>query len=69
MDKRFVAVLIFALSAAQGQTPGTTGKLTVTVGKSLIIDSSVNIQRVSMGNGELAEAVVVNPREVLFNGS
>jgi pilus assembly protein CpaC len=55
-------------SPAQGQTPGTTGRLTVTVGKSLIIDSSVNIQRVSVANGELVEAVAVNPREVLING-
>jgi pilus assembly protein CpaC len=55
-------------SAAEGQAPGTTGRLTVTVGKSLIIDSSVNIQRVSVANGELVEAVAVNPREVLING-
>jgi pilus assembly protein CpaC len=50
------------------QTPGANGRLTVTVGKSLIIDSSVNIQRVSVANGELVEAVAVNPREVLING-
>jgi pilus assembly protein CpaC len=55
-------------SPAPGQTPGTTGRLTVTVGKSLIIDSSVNIQRVSVANGELVEAIAVNPREVLING-
>jgi len=55
-------------SPAPGQTPGTTGRLTVTVGKSLIIDSPVNIQRVSVANGELVEAVAVNPREVLING-
>ena len=54
--------------ASQGQAAGAPGKLTVTVGKSLIIDSSVNIQRVSVANGELVEAVAVNPREVLING-
>ena len=54
--------------APQGQAPGPAGKLTVTVGKSLIIDSSVNIQRVSVANGELVEAVAVNPKEVLING-
>jgi pilus assembly protein CpaC len=43
-------------------------KLMVTVGKSMIIDSPVNIQRISMANGELAEAVAVNPKEVLING-
>ena len=42
--------------------------LFVTVGKSLIVDSPVNIQRVSVANADLAEAVAVNPREVLVNG-
>ena len=55
-------------SPAQGQTPGMTGRLTVSVGKSLIIDSPVNIQRVSVANGELVEAVAVSPREILING-
>ncbi|MGA2723518.1 MAG: pilus assembly protein N-terminal domain-containing protein [Bryobacteraceae bacterium] len=43
-------------------------KLTVTVGKSLIIDSPLNIQRVSVADGDLVEAVAVNPKEVLLNG-
>lgn len=47
---------------------GAAGKLVVTVGKSLIIDSPINIQRVSVANGELMEAVAVNPKEVLING-
>ena len=55
-------------SPAPGQTPGTNGRLTVTVGKSLLMDSPVNIQRVSVANGELVEAIAVNPREVLING-
>src|ERR1022692_1815378 len=49
--------------------PSTPGKLLVTVGKSLIIDSPVNIKRVSVANGTLAEAVAVNPKEVLINGT
>src|SRR5262245_66242229 len=47
---------------------GTGAKLFVTVGKSLIIDSPVDIRRVSVANGILAEAVAVNPKEVLING-
>ena len=43
-------------------------KLVVTVGKSLIIDSPLDIQRLSVANGDLAEAVAVNPKEVLING-
>jgi len=55
-------------SAVQGQTPGSTTRLIVAVGKSLIIDSQVPIQRLSVANGELVEAVAVSPREVLING-
>ena len=47
---------------------GAPGKLVVTVGKSLIIDSPMKIQRISFANGELIEAVAVNAREVLING-
>jgi pilus assembly protein CpaC len=47
---------------------GGPGKLVVTVGKSLIIDSPTKIQRISVANGELIEAVAVNPKEVLING-
>jgi pilus assembly protein CpaC len=54
-------------SAQQENVSGPT-KLTVTVGKSLIIDSPLNIQRISVANGELVEAVAVNPKEVLLNG-
>jgi pilus assembly protein CpaC len=68
----WMAALGTAASASQneaGQPGGATpGKLTVTVGKSLIIDSPLNIQRLSVANGDLVEAVAVNPKEVLING-
>jgi pilus assembly protein CpaC len=56
--------------AAAQNTPASSapGKLVVTVGKSLIIDSPLKIQRISVANGELMEAVAVNPKEVLING-
>lgn len=53
---------------AQQENVSGPAKLTVTVGKSLIIDSPLNIQRVSVANGDLVEAVAVNPKEVLLNG-
>jgi pilus assembly protein CpaC len=53
---------------AQQETASGPAKLTVTVGKSLIIDSPLNIQRVSVASGDLVEAVAVNPKEVLLNG-
>jgi pilus assembly protein CpaC len=53
-----------------GQTTpgGGPGKLVVTVGKSLIIDSPLRIERISVANGDLAEAVAVRPNEILING-
>jgi pilus assembly protein CpaC len=54
---------------SSGQPPnGAPGKLIVTVGKSLIIDSPLRIERISVANGDLAEAVAVRPNEVLING-
>jgi len=43
-------------------------ELVVTVGKSLVLDTPADLRRVSVANGDLAEAVAVNPREVLLNG-
>jgi pilus assembly protein CpaC len=43
-------------------------ELFVTVGKSVIVNSSVPIERVSVGYGDVAEASAVSPTEVLVNG-
>lgn len=43
-------------------------ELFVNVGKSVIINSAVPIERVSVGFGEIAEATAVGPQEVLVNG-
>ncbi len=57
-----------AQAAPAVQSAATPRELSVTVGKSLVLDSPVTIERVSIGNGDLAEAVAVTPREVLING-
>jgi pilus assembly protein CpaC len=62
------AVTAVQTAAAQEVHSQAARDLFVTVGKSLVVDSPVNIQRVSVGNGEMAEALAVNPREVLVNG-
>jgi pilus assembly protein CpaC len=69
-------VLSAADSAPAAQEPapagalrsGTDGKLVATVGKSLIIDSPLRIEKISVANGDLVEAVAINPQEVLING-
>jgi pilus assembly protein CpaC len=62
------AVQTQSAGSVQDGHAGAARDLFVTVGKSLVVDSPVNIQRVSVANGELAEALAVNPREVLVNG-
>ncbi len=64
-----LCALVAQEAPAPSAPPSTPpGKLIVTVGKSLIIDSPAKIQRISVANGELVEAVPVNPKEVLING-
>jgi pilus assembly protein CpaC len=53
---------------SKAAAPGVIGKLTVTVGKSLTIDSPLAIKRLSTANGLLVEAVAIGPKEVLING-
>jgi pilus assembly protein CpaC len=53
---------------SKAAAPGVIGKLTVTVGKSLTIDSPLAIKRLSTANGNLVEAVAIGPKEVLING-
>ncbi len=55
-------------AAAQQQPAAEARELSVTVGKSVVLDSPVNIQRVSVANGDLAEAVAATPREIVVNG-
>src|SRR5258708_4439169 len=54
-----------ALPQAATESPND---LFVTVGKSVVVNSALPIERVSVGFGELAEALPVGPREVLVNG-
>jgi pilus assembly protein CpaC len=55
---------------AQGTQPAAAApeSLFVRVGKSLLVESTLPIERVSVGFGEIAEAAAVTEREVLLNG-
>jgi len=57
----WLAALMFA---GDGGAP----TLKVTVGKSLILDTPAELRRVSVADGEFAEALAVTSREVLING-
>lgn len=52
----------------QATPNGVVGQLTVTVGKSLTIDSPLAIKRFSSANGGLVDIVPISPKEVLLNG-
>jgi len=52
-----------------GQAPAeATRDLSVLVGKSVMVDSTPVIQRISVATPEVADAIIVNPHEVLING-
>ncbi len=69
-------VIAFALQGAEtvpviegaAETANVTESLTVLVGKSLLLESKIEIERISVGYGDIAEASAVGPREVLLNG-
>jgi pilus assembly protein CpaC len=78
----WIAGIAFVPSRAQTATPvqapekgaepdqvqGSPHELFVIAGKSVVLNSQLPIERVSVGFGEVAEAVAVSPREVLVNG-
>ncbi len=63
-----IILAAFMPFTGQAQDSAATRDLFVTTGKSLVVDSPVNIQRVAVANPGLAEALAVTPREVLVNG-
>jgi pilus assembly protein CpaC len=52
----------------QATPNGVVGQLTVTVGKSLAIDSPLSIKRLAIANGTMVDAQAIGPKEVLLNG-
>jgi pilus assembly protein CpaC len=65
-----VAIVLVATVAALAQDQPASGakELIVMSGKSVVVESPANIERVAVANGDIAEAVVATPREVLING-
>ena len=54
--------------AAQGAGRDTPNELSVTVGKSALVDFTRPVIRVAVGLGDVAEATAVSPTEVMVNG-
>jgi pilus assembly protein CpaC len=62
-----VAALFLVPVGAQ-PAPQSPRELVLTVGKSLIVNSAANIERVAVGFGDFAEARAIGPKEVLLDG-
>ena len=71
-----LSLLAGPIAQAQNQAPppsglseqDSTNDLSVTVGKTVLVDCAKRIERVSVGLGEYAEATAVSPTEILLNG-
>jgi pilus assembly protein CpaC len=57
-----------AVTGQHAEGAGAPRDLMVSVGKSLVIDSPVDVKRVSVSNPAIAEAVGITPKEVMING-
>src|ERR1019366_969731 len=58
---------VFAIAGAETPNPGPEN-LSVSVGKSVLVESALQIERISVGLGDFAVATAVSPYEVLLNG-
>lgn len=58
---------LIGAAPARAQSQGAPHSLTLVPGKSLVLESPEDIQRVSVGSAEVAEAIGISPREVLIN--
>jgi pilus assembly protein CpaC len=63
----FLIALPF-VTAAEDEPAAVPAPLLLTVGKSVIVDTAVPIERISVGFGDIAEATPIGPRVVLVSG-
>ena len=54
--------------AAEATYADSTNELSVTVGKSVLVDCAQPIQRVAVGVGDIAEATAISPTEIMVDG-
>lgn len=61
-------MLASGLTVFGQEGPSAPRQLSVTVGKSIVVDSPVDVQRVSVADPAVVEAVGISPVEVVLNG-
>ena len=57
-----------APASQPASAPAAIEKVSVTAGRSVVVPMSVNVTRIAVTNAEIADAVVVDPREILVDG-
>lgn len=64
------AMLLLTAGAATAETSGVSapGALSITLGKSVVVESPVPVTRVSIANPAIADAVVLSPRQIYVTG-
>jgi pilus assembly protein CpaC len=67
-DALLLGALALCANALRGAAPEPAQQLQVTSGKTRLLDTEVNIERVSVAAPEFAEAVPVSPRTLMLNG-
>jgi len=66
---RHSILTIVMLAAGQlGAQPGAVSQLSITVGKSHVIEVPEGVERVAVASGEVVEAVAISTNEVMLNG-
>jgi pilus assembly protein CpaC len=79
MRGSLAGALLAVASHAAGQTPSTPTpegqtarpkyqKVSVTAGRSTVVPTTIDITRIAITNSDIADAVVVQPREILIDG-
>jgi pilus assembly protein CpaC len=68
VDIGLLAALALCASALRAETHAAVQQILIGSGKSHLIDTAVNIERVSIASPETAEAVPVNARTLMING-
>ena len=63
-----LAVAVEAPAQTSGQHEDSTNDLSVSVGKSALVDFDKQVTRVAIGSPDVAEATAVSPKEVMVNG-
>ena len=68
IDIALLAGLVLWGSPVRAQAPGEIGRIMVGSGKTFVLDTTVDIERVSIAAPETAEVVPVSTRTVMING-